>query len=42
MPQDNRMHGSDERIRIRDFYEGPELFDQFVKMLVGAPRRDQT
>ena len=32
---DNRNHGRDERIRIRDFYGGLEFYDQFVKALAG-------
>ena len=30
---DNRNHGRDERIRIRDFYGGLDFYDQFVKAL---------
>jgi acetylornithine deacetylase/succinyl-diaminopimelate desuccinylase-like protein len=32
---DNRNHGRDERIRIRDFYSGLEFYDEFVKALAG-------
>jgi acetylornithine deacetylase/succinyl-diaminopimelate desuccinylase-like protein len=28
-----RSHGQDERIRVQDFYEGMEFYDQFVKAL---------
>jgi len=34
---DNRMHGSDERVRVSDFYDGLEFYNQFVKALAGAP-----
>ena len=31
---DLRAHGKDERIRVRDFYEGVDFYDRFVKRLV--------
>jgi acetylornithine deacetylase/succinyl-diaminopimelate desuccinylase-like protein len=34
---DLRAHGKDERIRVRDFYEGVDFYDRFMKKLVGEP-----
>jgi len=30
---DNRAHGRDERVGVRDFYEGEEFLYRLVKML---------
>ena len=35
---DIRMHGRDERIRVRDFYGGLEFYDAFVKALAGQQK----
>jgi acetylornithine deacetylase/succinyl-diaminopimelate desuccinylase-like protein len=32
---DNRAHGRDERLGIREFYEGQEFLDKLVKSLAG-------
>ncbi len=32
---DTRAHGRDERIRVRDFYDGLEFYDQVVRAMVG-------
>jgi len=34
---DERMHGRDERIRVRDFYGGLEFYNRFVRALAGHP-----
>jgi len=34
---DERMHGRDERIRVRDFYGGLEFYNRFVRALAGRP-----
>lgn len=31
---DNRAHGKDERLRVKDFYDGLEFYYQFIKKLV--------
>jgi acetylornithine deacetylase/succinyl-diaminopimelate desuccinylase-like protein len=32
---DNRAHGRDERLGVREFYEGQEFLDKLVKSLAG-------
>lgn len=32
---DTRAHGKDERIRVSDFYQGVELYDQIIKAVLG-------
>jgi acetylornithine deacetylase/succinyl-diaminopimelate desuccinylase-like protein len=32
---DNRAHGRDERLGVREFYEGQEFLDRLVKLLAG-------
>jgi acetylornithine deacetylase/succinyl-diaminopimelate desuccinylase-like protein len=42
---DLRAHGKDERIRVRDFYDGVEFYDRFMKALVAeqqAPSRPRS
>jgi acetylornithine deacetylase/succinyl-diaminopimelate desuccinylase-like protein len=34
---DLRAHGKDERIRVRDFYDGLEFWDRFMRTLVSEP-----
>lgn len=34
--EDNRMHGQDERVRVRSFYEGQEFLYRLVKALSGG------
>jgi acetylornithine deacetylase/succinyl-diaminopimelate desuccinylase-like protein len=32
---DNRAHGRDERLGVREFYEGQEFLDKLVKSFAG-------
>jgi acetylornithine deacetylase/succinyl-diaminopimelate desuccinylase-like protein len=33
---DNRAHGRDERLGVREFYEGQEFLDRLVKSYAGS------
>jgi acetylornithine deacetylase/succinyl-diaminopimelate desuccinylase-like protein len=35
---DNRAHGRDERLGVREFYEGQEFLDRLVKWLAGSAK----
>lgn len=34
---DYRAHGRDERIRVRDFYQGVEFYNRFIRALASQP-----
>jgi acetylornithine deacetylase/succinyl-diaminopimelate desuccinylase-like protein len=37
-PNDSRAHGKDERVGVKQFYEGLEFQYRLIKMLAGRPR----
>ncbi|HEY6253792.1 MAG TPA: M20/M25/M40 family metallo-hydrolase [Candidatus Angelobacter sp.] len=34
---DDRAHGKDERIGVKDFYDGVDFYYEFIKALAGPP-----
>ncbi|HET7456539.1 MAG TPA: M20/M25/M40 family metallo-hydrolase [Gemmatimonadaceae bacterium] len=39
VPGEENMHGRDEKLRVRSFYEGLDFLDQLVRRVAGPPAR---